>query len=172
MNLSLSEQLILGILSEQPRHGYNIEKVILSRGMRKWTDIGFSSIYYILERLETKKFVTSDETKGKKRKQYSITDMGITALRNHTIKLISERMPANTHFMTGLATSHSISNTELTHAFEQRKLEISLDYATLKAKRTTIKNIPQSARQMLELSVSLLNAELLWINKELESMRK
>ena len=39
---SLTEELILGILAEQPRHGYQIEKLIEERGMRKWTDVGFS----------------------------------------------------------------------------------------------------------------------------------
>ena len=42
---SLTEELILGILAEQPHHGYQIEKLIIDRGMRKWTDVGFSSIY-------------------------------------------------------------------------------------------------------------------------------
>ena len=49
---SLTEELILGILAEQPHHGYQIEKLIVDRGMRKWTDVGFSSIYYVLEKLE------------------------------------------------------------------------------------------------------------------------
>ena len=51
---SLTEELILGILAEQPHHGYQIEKLIVDRGMRKWTDVGFSSIYYVLEKLEKK----------------------------------------------------------------------------------------------------------------------
>ena len=34
---SLTEELILGLLAEQPRHGYQIEKLIEDRGMRRWT---------------------------------------------------------------------------------------------------------------------------------------
>ena len=82
MKLSLSEQLILGILSDQDRHGYDIEKVITDRGMRKWTDVGFSSIYYVLERLEAKGLATSSDTQGKEKKQYSITDIGVSVLKS------------------------------------------------------------------------------------------
>ena len=57
-NLTLSEQLLLGILAEKDYHGYDIEKVIKERGMRQWTGIGFSSIYYLLNRLEQNQLVT------------------------------------------------------------------------------------------------------------------
>ena len=108
MKLSLSEQLILGILSEQARHGYDIEKIIIERGMRKWAVVGFSSIYYVLERLEEKGLATGDDTQGNEKKQYSIT----------------------------------------------------------------IENMPQSARRLLELGETLLEAELRWINKELERTKQ
>ena len=73
---SLTEELILGILAEQPCHGYQIEKLIEERGMRKWTDVGFSSIYYILEKLEKKGLAESVPTKGKDKKEYKITKSG------------------------------------------------------------------------------------------------
>ena len=39
-----AELAVLGLIVEQPRHGYEIEKVIEDRGMREWTEIGFSTI--------------------------------------------------------------------------------------------------------------------------------
>ena len=48
------EAAILGLLWEKPLYGYTIEKIIEERGMRHWTDIGFSSIYYVLKRLESR----------------------------------------------------------------------------------------------------------------------
>ncbi|HUV26505.1 MAG TPA: PadR family transcriptional regulator, partial [Anaerolineales bacterium] len=47
-----AELAILSLIAEQPRHGYDIEQVIEARGMREWTEIGFSSIYYLLNKLE------------------------------------------------------------------------------------------------------------------------
>ena len=172
MKLSLSEQLIVGILSEQARHGYDIEKIITDRGMRKWTDVGFSSIYYVLEQLEKKGLAISNDTKGKEKKQYSITDTGVSVLKDETKKRIAERKPANTHFMTGLATSNLIGASELAKSLEQRKVELASDLEALKDKQFTIENIPQSARRLLELGETLLEAELRWINKELERTKQ
>ena len=172
MKLPLSEQLILGILSEQARHGYDIEKIIIERGMRKWAVVGFSSIYYVLERLEEKGLATGDDTQGNEKKQYSITNGGVSVLKAETKKRIAERMPANTHFMTGLATSNLIGASELAKSLEQRKVELASDLEALKDKQFTIANIPQSARRLLELSETLLEAELRWINKELERTKQ
>ena len=172
MKLSLSEQLILGILSEQARHGYDIEKIIIERGMRKWAVVGFSSIYYVLERLEGKGLATGDDTQGNEKKQYSITNGGVSVLKAETKKRIAERMPANTHFMTGLATSNLIGASELAKSLEQRKVELASDLEALKDKQFTIENIPQSARRLLELGETLLEAELRWINKELERTKQ
>src|SRR3989304_5788294 len=50
-NMRNADLAVLGLLMEQPRHGYQIEQVIQERNMRDWTEIGFSSIYAILGRL-------------------------------------------------------------------------------------------------------------------------
>ena len=50
--LTPAELTVLGLIVEQPRHGYDLEQVIEERGIRQWTDIAFSSIYYVLAKLE------------------------------------------------------------------------------------------------------------------------
>ena len=54
-----AELAILSLIAERPRHGYDIEQVIEARGMREWTEIGFSSIYYLLKKLEKEGMITS-----------------------------------------------------------------------------------------------------------------
>jgi len=46
-------------VAEQPKHGYQIEQDITTRGMREWTEIGFSSIYYVLNKLEADSWLAS-----------------------------------------------------------------------------------------------------------------
>ena len=73
------EAAILGLLCENPLYGYTIEKIIEERGMRHWTDIGFSSIYYVLKRLESRNFIESScqqQEDKPSRKVYTITDSG------------------------------------------------------------------------------------------------
>lgn len=65
---SLTEELILGLLAEQPRHGYQIEKLIEDREMRRWTEVGFSSIYYVLDKLEKKSLLKVHQQKERRKK--------------------------------------------------------------------------------------------------------
>ncbi len=57
--LTNTELAVLGLLAERPKHGYQIEQDIVERGMREWTEIGFSSIYYILNKLEAAGWLSS-----------------------------------------------------------------------------------------------------------------
>lgn len=170
MTLSLSEQLILGILMEHPRHGYDIEKLIIDREIRKWTDIGFSSIYYLLDKLESKKLVASSD-KGKDKKQYTITAKGIAALKGEAKELIAKRRPANMHFMTGLAVSDFIESTQFKHLLQQRRSELARDLKALQSKQLAMQDAPLSARRLLSLSEVLLKTELKWVNKEIEGIK-
>jgi DNA-binding PadR family transcriptional regulator len=166
--LSTSEILILGILAEEPRHGYDIEKLITDRGMRKWADIGFSSIYYLLDKLESKGYVTSSESQGKERKQFSITLRGTSTLKTETAKLIVQRKPANAHLMAGLATSLMLDADEYINALSERQSTLTDDLNALIVKSAAMKHAPLSARRLFGISEALLKAELDWIKSEIE----
>ena len=47
-----AELAILSIVAEGPIYGYDIQTVVAQRGLRAWTNIGVSSMYYVLEKLE------------------------------------------------------------------------------------------------------------------------
>ena len=74
-----AELAILSLVAEEPRHGYEIERVIEERGMREWTEVGFSSIYYLLKKLEQKGLVEgrlAEAARGPARKVYQVTPAG------------------------------------------------------------------------------------------------
>lgn len=168
INITLTEQLILGILSENSAHGYNIEKLIEERDMRKWTDIGFSSIYYVLDKLEQKGLAVSKDAKGKEKKEYSITELGLNILKSETKRRLIERKPANTDFMTGLANSHLITLDEMIGALKERKNELEYDLLKLKEKMSEMNNDSVSAMQLFSLSKKHIEAEIEWINEEIK----
>src|SRR3972149_2439341 len=62
--LTAAELLLLGLVAEMPRHGYELDHVIEQRGMRQWTQIGFSSIYYVLGKLERLALVGGEKPAG------------------------------------------------------------------------------------------------------------
>ena len=78
--MTSAELAILSVVVEQPRHGYEVEQVIEARGMRDWTEIGFSSIYYLLKKAEAKGWVEQQEaitpTRGPARTVYRVTRAG------------------------------------------------------------------------------------------------
>ncbi|WP_253702312.1 PadR family transcriptional regulator [Treponema denticola] len=167
MKTSLTEELILGILAEHSAHGYNIEKIIEMRGMRKWTDIGFSSIYYVLDKLEKKGLAFSKSTRGKEKKEFSITKLGLNVLKEETKKRIEERMPSNTHFMTGLANSSILNDAETLQSLIKRKIQLEQDLVDLKENSPSL-----PATRLFHLSEKLILSELEWLNKEIGELKK
>ena len=168
---SLTEELILGLLAEQPRHGYQIEKLIEDRGMRKWTEVGFSSIYYVLDKLEKKGFAKSAPAKGKDKKEYAITGLGSTVLTEKTKQRLIDRQPANSHFMTALANSQNMSTKDLLQAFDARKKILEEDLQVLKLQEAREGFAPRSAQQLFSLGMTMLQAELGWLEEEIETLQ-
>ncbi len=86
------EAAILGLLYEEPQYGYQLEKIIEGWGMRNWTQIGFSSIYYVLKKLEKKELVESrlEKVEGKpSRKIYTITPSGKREMKEKVQDILS-----------------------------------------------------------------------------------
>ena len=66
--LTDAELLVLGLVVEMPRHGYQLEQVIEQRAMREWTQIAFSSIHFVLGKLEMG-LVTARRRRARKRRR-------------------------------------------------------------------------------------------------------
>jgi DNA-binding PadR family transcriptional regulator len=117
------EAAILGLLYENPLYGYTIEKIIEERGMRHWTDIGFSSIYYVLKRLENRNFIKSScqqQEDKPSRKVYTITDSGRQILKEKTRSLLSQSKRIASPFDLGLAHLHLLSKEEAVACLKDR----------------------------------------------------
>jgi len=77
--MTSAELAVLSLIVEKPRHGYEIEQVIQERGMREWTEVGFSSIYYLLRRMEQRGLIVGglqQAERGPARKVYRPTPAG------------------------------------------------------------------------------------------------
>ena len=102
-----AELAILSLIAETPRHGYEIEQTIEMRGMRDWTEIGFSSIYYLLNKLEKSGLIASEiqqfEGKGPARKVYQITAAGYEAQAAATYDALSTLHGRSVPFLLGLS---------------------------------------------------------------------
>ncbi len=164
-----SDLAILGLILERPRHGYQIEQVIEERNMREWTEIGFSSIYYILGRLERQGYIISrleqSEGKGPARKVYRITASGRDAWHRATVEALSMPKGGDLSFLLGMVGLPAIPTDEAIpalHSYRERLVE----------RRDRVQNrwreagehLPIALDGLFEYSVHMAGAEIEWID--------
>jgi DNA-binding PadR family transcriptional regulator len=109
------EAAILGLLCERSQYGYDLDRTIEERGMRNWTQIGFSSIYYVLKRLEGSGLITSilETVEGKpSRRIYTVTDLGRTAMKEKIVDVLSRCPKLVSPFDLGLANMDMLTREE------------------------------------------------------------
>ena len=164
-----AELAILSLIAEGPRYGYEIEQTIEERGMRDWTEVGFSSIYYLLNRLEKAGFARGkmcrSGSRGPSRKVYEITSKGRNAQIKATIEVFSVARHSYTSILLGVANLSVISH--------EQAMEVLNNYCQLLVeRRTKVANTARSQRplsnvaeSLFDYSLTMINAELAWVQK-------
>ncbi|MDO8951625.1 MAG: PadR family transcriptional regulator [Draconibacterium sp.] len=87
------EIAVLGLLSERPMHGYDLEHEIRMRDMRYWTEISMSSVYKVLKKLEEKGLVTCEvklTSNNVAQKVYSLSELGKVRLNGEISAVFTE----------------------------------------------------------------------------------
>ncbi len=126
--MTLLEMTILGLIAENPGHAYQVEKIIEDRGIRRRMDIGFSTIYATLKKMEKKRFVESKFVSQEKlpgRRIYSITGKGQSIIKEELFKSISQPKNEATFFEVALAFSSSLTEAEIKEALSIYDGELS-----------------------------------------------
>ena len=163
-----AELAILSLIVEKPRHGYEIEQVIEERGMREWTEVGFSSIYYILKKLESAGLLhgrlEQQAGRGPARKVYAVTDPGRAAWHKAAVEALSTQQRPNMPFQLGLANLPGLEIDECVTAVRQYrdKLVQQRDHVRGRNQQEGEK-APLHVKAMFDLSLTLIEAELGWI---------
>ena len=99
------EITLLGLISEEPIHAYGIEEKIRSRQMDLWTEIGFSSIYRVLARLEENGLIEANLEhvgQGATRRVFTINENGRGVLSQGVLDRLSSVTPLKNPFCIGL----------------------------------------------------------------------
>lgn len=163
-----AELAILSIVAEGPIHGYDIQTLIIQRGLRAWTNIGVSSMYYVLEKLERQGLVESKGAKaseGASRRQYQITPAGFGVLQTSVADLISTPREHASGFQLGLANLYVLRPAQIRTAFTAYRQELSsrLSQAKSRWKQFREARAPFNVDAMFGHQVAMLEAELAWI---------
>lgn len=163
-----AELAILTLVAEQPRHGYQIERVIEQRGMREWTEVGFSSIYYLLKKLEKRKMIegqTEDAERGLARKVYRVTQAGVEGLHTAMIEALSEPQPRYSSFSLGLGNLPAIPSDEAIGALDQYRRNLASRLKNVRGRWKAQQPLPYFVNAQFNYSITMLTAELMWVEK-------
>src|SRR5262245_3588741 len=138
MSLTNAELAILGLLAEGPSHGYEIERRIEERGMREWTELGFSSIYFLLKKLMARGLVeqsTADAVNPRARKTFELTKAGLALHVEETRRAIAEPRPVFPALLVGLANWPALPSATAATALDERSTALAAELVRLRQKR-------------------------------------
>jgi DNA-binding PadR family transcriptional regulator len=169
-----AELAVLSLIAEQPRHGYVIEKVIQERGMREWTEIGFSSIYYLLKKLEKQSLVVGSIEpavgRGPATRVYQLTEAGRLAWHEALVDVLSVPRGSNNPFLIGLANLPGLSRSEALETLGNYRSELSKKWGQLLIKVDEQRPLPQHVETMFDYSLAMLEAEFNWVDGFIRQM--
>ena len=176
-NISDSEAVILGILCDTPKYGYQIDKIMEDQSVREWTEIAFSSIYYILNKLEHKKLVNSKlhaTEKNRTRKIYSITEKGLELLRQNVKEKISKVCLTKWPIDIGLANLDILTSKDIEKHLKhyRNNLEVVIKgYQALK-QYLVEQECPVNRLQLADRPILIYQAELEWVSHFISQIKK
>src|SRR5262245_26235201 len=166
------ELLVLGLVAEMPRHGYQLAQEIEQRGMREWTPIGFSSIYYLLGKLEKKRLVRSKEpAREKAKKVYTITAAGCRALVSQTLTSLRTFRPPHSSVLLGMLHWPVLEKDEALKALRARGEAIEAEATRLRDIQIERQPLPDFVEALFDFSLGQLKAEEEWIARTLDYMK-
>ena len=167
-----AELAILSLTAEAPRHGYEIEQIIEARGMREWTEIGFSSIYYLLKKLEKADLVESElipvSGRGKARRVYQVTAEGYAALRDATLEALSHPKQSYPAILLGIANLPIVSAEQAQNALRSYREGIVERLEHVSAQVEAQSPLPDHVQYLFDHSLMMLEAEKNWVEKTIQ----
>ena len=168
IEMTKAELAILGLIVEKPRHGYEIEQVIEQRGMRNWTEVGFSSIYYLLHKLQEEGLAEaqrdSSRSKGPARKTFRATRKGRSAWKKETRRALATHKRLYPPIYLGMAGIPDLELAEVITALGEYEEGLNRRMQEIAAARDRSgPDLPLYVEAMFTYGETLVEAERSWV---------
>ena len=160
--LTDGELTVLGLLAEAPRHGYELDRVIEQRGIREWTTLGFSSIYYLLDRLAGLGLIEAGERGGRRRASYRLTAAGWARLAEQSADALEVLTPVRARVLIGMANSLVVDPAEVDRRLRNRVTRLQAELDRIRARRAEQEPLPEHVHAIFDYGEALLLADLRW----------
>jgi len=139
MIFSNAELMLMQLIFESPnKTGYEINNWVKKLGYNRWAGVGKTSVYNGLNKLISKKYLTSHINSKKTGKGplptcYNITEKGSDALKQDMLETIGTARERDQRFDLTISAIHLLPKIEITEAFSIRKRFLNKEYNRLSA---------------------------------------
>lgn len=164
-DLTSTELAVMSLLAERPLHGYDIDRLIDERGMRRWANVAVSSIYYVLRRLAERGLIEAVDAPGGRtgRRRFRPTATGTAALRDRCLRALADAdaPPADV----GIAVSllPMLPDKRVRAAVAVRRHELGARRDELRDGRARSAGAPPHVATLFDYFATRVEAELAWL---------
>lgn len=164
------EVVVLGLLAEDPMHGYDLIERFRERSMGFWTELSRASVYQVLKRLERDGAVAGKAQEGREgpdRRVFRITKRGRDHLAAGVAQMAGELVPFDSSAGVALGFGHVVPVAVAREAADARERAVS---DLLEAVRTELGRTASDRDTGRVMSITMLHhqeamaeAELAWL---------
>lgn len=152
--------VLLSLLAEQPRHGYDLDRVIEQRGYRQWTSLAFSSVYYLLKRLSERGLLEPDQGSQGRRTVFRVTEAGRRELRQAAGERVLAPAPPSAGVLPALNAYSRLDDPELVTLLVRRAEALLGRLDELRALRAQVDE--EHALAIFDYEILRQEADLAW----------
>jgi DNA-binding PadR family transcriptional regulator len=167
--------LVLGLLAEGERHGYDLIREMDERGMLRWTRASTVAVYKALSRLEGEGCLTSwtqKEGNLPEKRVYAITAAGEEKLRDLVYSICASHEPIRFETAIGLTFMHCLSPPEARDALEARLAYLKSEAGRLRRERDILEGLRDDIFiDILDREYSAYRAEIRWLTGIVNGMQ-
>lgn len=164
------EIVVLGLLAEEPMHGYDLIERFRERSMGFWTELSRASVYQVLKRLERDGAVAGKAQEGREgpdRRVFRITKRGREHLAAGVAQMAGELVPFDSPAGVALGFAHVVPLAAARAATDARERAVRdlLEAVRTELERTASDRDPGRAVSiaMLHQQEAMAEAELAWL---------
>lgn len=171
-----AEAALLGLLSESPRHPYQILKDIEQRDIQSWTDLSKATVYKMLRRLELKTLVQvrTQVSQGERAKHmYSLLPAGRAALKAFLKQHLSHQQTTPSPFDVAIYWSDVLTAREARASLlvYRAELQKAIEFWQCMVGYLADCGCPPSDQALCDRKAHMLEGEMNWLNQYLEKLQ-
>ena len=167
--------LLLGLLLNGPRYGYELHQIVRAHG-ELYADLKKANLYYLLERLASEGYLRVEAETGTRgnrgeRLIYELTELGRERFNSLLHEVMLSYEPIHMGIDTAVVFLSYLSSMEGLQLLEQRRQIVAERRAEMAAEL----NISKVSNPLVHIAsdhlLSLVDAELAWIDRSLTYLR-